>query len=499
MHKLVILSMILNSMPALANRLFITETGKYSSIDPIDGDSTENILISRMLYATPLQPKNGHELESLILESFGYNTDKNCLEFQLKENLKFSNNNPINIYDLEMSILRMVYKRPDFPIISDIKGVSDWIKTKYPLENNLDGIKVENNKLRIYFKEKVEHPLFRFSLELFGIVPKSFVDIKTGKLKDGFPTSGPYIIKKENSNSIDFELRPNFKNLKYPDEITFEYTDIKKITRNEVSIKENDVVYANELLMDKNDFETIQKSFNLKKLPASRFAALSISANSKTLNSDKKRRWFRDQFQQIITKEFSKTFNYEPSIFTELLPGYQPPNSPEFIKKMKTSYKLEGKTITLGKFGKAENKILYDIIGKLSKSLKIKEFKIIEYNDKQKLTDDFNAGLIDLYSSSSGFWPVSPVQDLKMLFTPGLHGLLKHQQEDKTFQKLIKKVVSQPTRDNYLEINKHLFQDATFNVYRHVSRLYFGKNKKQINQIPVGYLSANPWHIFLKN
>ena len=51
----------------------ITETGKFTSLDPLDGDGSQNLPVARMLYATPVEIFSDNTLGSRVLETFEYN------------------------------------------------------------------------------------------------------------------------------------------------------------------------------------------------------------------------------------------------------------------------------------------------------------------------------------------------------------------------------------------------------------------------------------------
>ncbi|MDZ4084208.1 MAG: hypothetical protein U1E10_14790, partial [Bdellovibrionales bacterium] len=53
-------------------RYVITETGIFSSLDPLDADVTSNLPVARMIYATPLETSETNQLTSRVLESFRY-------------------------------------------------------------------------------------------------------------------------------------------------------------------------------------------------------------------------------------------------------------------------------------------------------------------------------------------------------------------------------------------------------------------------------------------
>ena len=113
------------------------------------------------------------------------------------------------------------------------------------------------------------------------------------------------------------------------------------------------------------------------------------------------------------------------------------------------------------------------------------------------MAESFSKGDISFFPAGSGFWANDPVGDLKMLFTPNLHKPLNFITKDETLQKLINDLVEdQMNTSFYFAVNKYLHDEALFNVYTHVRRFYFSKNKSNLKQIPHGSAAPTPWQVF---
>ena len=124
------------------NRLIITETAKYNSLDPLDADKTLNLPVARMLYLTPLQITKDNDLASSVLESFSYDEKTKTIYWKVKSGLKFSDASEITADDVAFSVTRMAHKRPKFPVVESIEGLDSWLKQKVPLKTFPSGIKV---------------------------------------------------------------------------------------------------------------------------------------------------------------------------------------------------------------------------------------------------------------------------------------------------------------------------------------------------------------------
>ena len=75
---------------AVMKEYVITETDKYTSLDPLDADLTHNLPVARMIYATPLEIDASDSMTSLVLESFSYDRGSQTITWVVKKGLKFS-------------------------------------------------------------------------------------------------------------------------------------------------------------------------------------------------------------------------------------------------------------------------------------------------------------------------------------------------------------------------------------------------------------------------
>ena len=154
----------------------VTGTGSDTSYDPLNADQTQNLPMMRMLYLTPLEVSDDDRLRSTILSHFSFD----------KKN-----------------------------------------RTVLPLKYNPTGIKIFGQRIEIKLSEDVEHPLFRFTLELFSIIPKSCISLNSGRLTCEIPAfSGPYELIGTDAKNPLFRKRKGIEDVFYkniPSEILFSY------------------------------------------------------------------------------------------------------------------------------------------------------------------------------------------------------------------------------------------------------------------------------------
>ena len=78
-----------------------------------------------------------------------------------------------------------------------------------------------------------------------------------------------------------------------------------------------------------------------------------------------------------------------------------------------------------------------------------------------------------------------------------MHKPLSFVTSDKSLQTLIKNVASSPDEQGpYKIVNQYIFDQALFNVYTHVRRFYFSKNKNYFNKKQIGLSAPAPWQVF---
>jgi hypothetical protein len=247
----------------------ITETGAPSSLDPLEADSTNNLPAARMLYLTPIEISPKDELVSSILSSFKYDPSSLKIFWEVRDDRFFENGNKITPDDVAFAVARMIYARDQFPVIRYIKGINEWKKQKAPLNSYPEGIKIKNQTVEIELSRRVEHPFFRFTLELFSIIPKSCVDLSTGRVVcDQIPASGYYRRINANNDGWKFELRDGYKEVygnKLPSKIVFVYIDKKNIPQviNQ-GLDDYSVMATNQEVTNKENFSELNSKINIK-------------------------------------------------------------------------------------------------------------------------------------------------------------------------------------------------------------------------------------------
>jgi hypothetical protein len=499
-------SMISNkSNNHLVGTYHITESTPYTSLDPLDGDKTVNLPVQRMIYLTPLEVGPEDELVSQILSDFYFDNTKNQIVFKVKKGLEYSDGTEIDPMDIVVAIMRMLKRRPDFPVIRSIEGKLEWLKKGGSLNKVPSGIQVDRDQIRIQLMTKEFNPLYRFCLELFSITPRKCYNPTTHESNcEHIPVSGFYEIKGESQGVVTFKKRNKGKiyGKSAPQTVVFKYGQIDLVKQ---PIDYSDVIATNEAKLQPNELKELEKKYLVSKSPSSRFSNVLINKKSKIFSDIGFRRWFVERFRRAYS-EVNGNEDIQSSIFTKLLPGYlthdellssvgemaQP--NPDQISTLQNLVWFENPSTSPNLLRGPLEKVFFDLGLKLPEPLRTSDFKVIEKK--------FGSGEIDFMYGSSGFWALDPVGDIQMLFTPHMHELLEGVWSDPETLRLLKEL-SDSRSDNIDEklmaVNKKLFSDSYFNVFGHHSRLFLMSKEREEKVLPMGVTSPPPWLVFSEN
>lgn len=481
-------------------RYVITETGIFSSLDPLDADTTSNLPVARMIYATPLETSESNQLTSRVLESFRYDAAKRRIEWVVKSGLKFEDGTSLTPDDVAFSVARMAYTRPKFPVLASIDGVAKWSAGKDGLNTYPAGIKIDGQKISIQLTESVDHPLFRFCLELFSIIPRRCVDTSTGRVNcKSIPESGPYRIVSTSGDNISFARRQSESNASLPSPIQFSYIPASKVADSIGNLDAHTVVAGSEADYSVAAIKKISNELKIQFMPASRFEALLINHDVPPFSDKKCRQIFAKYFRSAF-KQLANPRTAEGSVFTKILPGY------ETLDQLQGKMKFEETDITSCREKLGDKKLLWgfdeadrdsifvEALRQTFTALGVKAAEPLAMKTRKAFSEAFSEGTIAFFNAGSGFWALDPAGDTKMLFTPNLHRPLKQITAIPTFQNLISKL--NQDSNSFKAVNEYLFGEALFNVYGHQRRFFAAKDATLIPELNFAITSPAPWQVF---
>lgn len=478
----------------------ITETAGPTSFDPLDADQTQNLAVARMIYATPVEVDSEDRLSSQILKSFNYDPNQNLLTWTIKENLKYSDGSTLTAKDLAFAVARMAYTRPQFPVLENVAGLKDWLKESEPLKTLPSGIQVKENKVEIRFSKKVKNPLFRFCLELFSVIPKSCVDTKTNKITCAkIPSSGKYDLISSSNTEVLFQEKTN------GEQINFKYVPAAQLIQNINSLDEKTILAGNELMYSLDELDQLKKAGKILFLPAARFGILQINPNVGPFKNKICRHSFAENFRRNYKSIVKERGISESSIFTGIVTGYLSSDDLKKHSALKVSQGEYNECLDAIKaspiyWGYVENEKNSSFTQALTQTLSDfgqANIKPKLFKSRKEIAHAFIENEIAFLGSSSGFWAHDPSGDLQMLFTPNLHKPLDFVTTDSKLQSLIRDVVNNPEDESrYKAVNQYLYDEGLINIYSHVRRFYFSKNKAFLKKSPLGYSAPTPWQVF---
>lgn len=487
----------------------ITETSLPTSFDPLDGDQTQNLPAQRMIYATPVEVDAKGSLQSLVLENFSYSPENKTMTWTLKPGAKFSDGSSITIEDVAFAVSRMAYTRPKFPVIDKIEGVQDWVKIPNALETNPSGIKIFGNTVQIKFIEPVDHPLFRFCLEIFSVIPKSCVDLKTNKIKcEKIPFSGHYALKEQAKSEIHFEMRDSSP-LKgqAPQTISFEYRLPDQVFATNFQLNGTTVVQGNEIKLSLEQLKSLKDKFQTSYLPSARIGLNLLNPNFSPFNSHKCRLVYADAYRKAFEGLATVGFKVESSVFTDVLPGYMNTEELKYAVQPQLSESERSKCLQQLRETPPQWAIVKEDAGSIYSIVTEKTFEVLGiprpepkiFDTRKQETEAFIKGEVSLLGASTGFWAMDPAGDIQMLLTPNMHKILQFVSNDDKVQNLIRSLKVDREKNNpeaFKKLNQYIHDQALFNVFAHVRRFYSSDSLENIADLPVSITSPAPWQVF---
>lgn len=486
----------------------ITETAVATSFDPLDADQTVNLPVARMLYATPLEVDLKGDLTSKILEQFEYDEQSKTITWKVKAGLNYSDGKALTADDIAFAVARMAYTRPTFPVIEDIKGVSLWSKSKEALKSLPEGIQIQDQFVKIQFDKKQDHPLFRFCLEIFSVIPKECVDTTTNKIScKEIPASGHYKLISKSENEILFEKRDEspIHGLKAPAKLLFRYLTPKEAIKNANEFDSQTVMAGTELRYSIDEIKKLQNEIQISFAPASRIVGLLINPNIGVFKDKKCRQVFAKAFRNAFHKIVADARESEASVFTDLLPGYLKNDELSQSLEAKLSVddivrckaKLQEEPIKWLKATNNQKSIFALVMEKVFTELGIEPSAPVVEETQKDEDQLFLAGKVSVKGFQTGFWAFDPAGDIQMLMTPNMHKTLQFVSEDQKMQSLIRDLKETGLeKSSFTKLNQHIYSESLFNVFTHVRRFYAAKDRSLIMEAPVSITSPAPWQVF---
>lgn len=488
-----------------AKQFAISWVGAPNSWDPLDFDNAQNLFSARMLYATPVETSSAGTLVSRVLEEFSVSGDSKFITLKVLPNIRFEDGTPITAEDVAFAIARMAFVRPRFPVLERISGLETWLKSPHPLKSFPDGIQVEGQTVIIKLVQPEPRPLFRFTLEPFSIIPKRCVDPVTNKLNcDRPPESGAYRLEsRDGDRSLTFQRRASADNSSAPVSVRFLFIqpgDTNALLKSPAG--ENSVIFGNDLDFSDAQLVAFSRDFEVRPIAKSWHGRFLLNVEQRPFTNRGCRALFATTFRTHFANKNLSHHKLESSIFTPMTPGYQtstelaqfsmPDGSADCRAQLQS---VELKWVRRG----GQQQDFADVMKETCESLGMKCAEVSAAG--KSVSQLFKEG-IALVSGSTGFWPLDPLGDLQMLFTPNMHQHLKAVANDPNLQAEIR--AARATEDSEVQlrhlknINKILYENAIYNIYTHHQYFYMAPKSREsaLRSAPIGVTVPYPWQVF---
>ncbi|MCM2281300.1 MAG: ABC transporter substrate-binding protein [Bdellovibrionaceae bacterium] len=476
----------------------VTETVGPDSFDPKDADKTQNLLVMRMLYATPLEVDKDNLLKSSVLKAFHYDELAARATFELREGKRFSDGTPITIQDVALAVARSAYFHPEFPVLKNIRGVKTWANAKNGLRSLPEGLKVSGNALLIEFEQKLMNPLFRFCLEIFSIIPASCIDLDTATMTCKQPAaSGYYNIRSRTDTEIIFKKRDDVVapvDDLHTDQVSFKFLSLSEACR--ATIQDQTVIAGSETDFLSSDCARSVSTQQLHWMPSARFSVLRFNPNISVFSTAENRRFFAESVRQILRSR-NQNLTVERSLFPKLLPGYL--SESEFPPVPEMAMEFKGSKIAVPRLSGALG-LAYEAISQAAEKLGM-SVEVVPQISSKELVDNFVAGRFAVIAGGSGFWAQDPVGDVSMWFTKNLHKTMTFVWNDEELYRQIGALENETDatllKQRMEALNRHIDQTSLIAPILHFRRLFVSSPNVRGLNLPQAVTSPAPWQLIV--
>lgn len=470
-------------------------SGPPDSFDPIDFDAANNVFLGRLLYSTPVEFDKDGVLTSFVLEEFLYDQKSRSLHFRVLPGALFEDGKPITGADLAMAIKRMAFFRPQFPVIEKIKGLKTWREKPQALASLPAGIRVEDRQVVVEFTEDIEHPLFRFALELFAIIPSEWINPADGKIRPGKPPeSGRYKLVKGELLKPEFSFvkRTSVDNLPSTIDMNFRsWHDSLSLTKGKSG--SYCIGGFGEIYLDLNVMKEFKDSgYKLIATPNAWHMVMKLNSTEGPFRDLELRRAFINRLRGEMAKRYPPGVRLEESVFTRLLEGYVGYSRERTVQdedglssKFKAAF--PSGLVWIGK--DMHLPAVDDSIQATCAHFGISCNKLTRGQSRDKY--------YDLFVGLTGFWSYDPYGDVKMLFTPNLHKQLQDIAKDDQVQDKLSKLNDAQFEGKAAlakEFDRYIHDRYIYNVVAHFPFVFAYSDPHATGQgIPQSGTLPYPW------
>ncbi|NRA66509.1 MAG: hypothetical protein HRU19_18620 [Pseudobacteriovorax sp.] len=492
------------------------------SIDPLDAMYVRNLPLMKMLYRAPIEIDQKGQFNSTLLADFSYDYNKQTMTWTVAPQQSFANGKPIRGEDIVLALKRVLLHEPNRPVLSAIVGQKEWIKTPYPLKEDLKGLKLDSKtqRITILFREPIANPFYEFRRPLYSVMPADCINLLTNKLSCETPSfSGyyrlaknidlPSLLKKGDGevDHIEFLLAENkrFRSIyqfKMPKSLIFQYYIGSRGLIQMAKVSHEDTVFqVPDYQLTPQVRSSLEKDFVYRRLPQVRIWHLTLDPKTPAFSTAACRRVFRDAYVKEYWKKISENETKSLSLATAIMPGYLtnselkgslpanlPPCDPKLLRTP-----IKHSIFSIGPQYSFWDQILMNTLS----SLQLPRSGISLITDPEKVhlasnafdTSYFVFGIFDIHASFKDFFSAPN-------YTP-ITAIAEDSEIKDITDRVFRSQDDSLKKELLIKLNKKLYRDAYITSLSHWG-LVIGSRNKKISQVKYSTSELGPWFLFPK-
>jgi ABC-type transport system substrate-binding protein len=449
----------------------ITPALPFSS-DPMKYDFFIHHVAFTSTYSTLVSTFQGREIKGVLAKRWHHDPDFKVWEFEIRDDLKFSNGDSITVNDVRMSLKRIAFLKSKQKSRSGLCEFLEGIDSFNDYSKDIAGISVNGNKLVLRFSKSMKDVLEKISFGIYAIVHPSAFDKSTLEWIDNKKviSSGAYEVTTWTEKDYTLKLRDNFNPFKKDNRIAeIRFKSIDEVN-NSNDLKDTDLVIADTTtLMVNSDFKYISSDIGTK---IGYVYCYGWNKKNHPLSNIEIRKWLRERMYQSLENQ---GFKYTTSFFPEIMEGVKRiDRDKELVKPTYAPFSIITHNFYTSKL--LENKNKKSVAETFEEAFNLMASDSNVSLSKQKIEDGADFNHFDLIIKGTGIDVLDPIEDIRFMFLskqgiklPDATGEIKEELKSEV--------------PNIQKINQLLWDQAIIWPLRHYSTGLWVKNNTQWQSI----------------
>ena len=425
---------------------------KDFELDPLLQGKDKNIYLNRLYFSTALKfDKESNTVPTHIIKMTRKLNNEIGVKLQLNKDAKFGDGSSIRPIDIAVSIKRlMLQNKKDLEFIKGSEKITS-------INDEIEGLKIQTpDTLIIYYKEPLSHDFEWLANPELGIVKSEFVNLD-GSLNGNPPNSGEWSITEQKDNILTLKSGNKILSLAEVDNDHLS-NYIGYIGSNHLILTLTDIISQKYL-------DELDKNLNRFDLAGCRLIFLGIDPKISKFSNKRTRQFIAQEARKNIKKNGKiPEGSIVPVVEREYLPlSYLDKLVPEFQESEKKSIleDLKKTSIKMRGFKSFCTRNLKNTFESLGLTVEISDTPEIE-------------------CTTGGIPRGEALPTMQSFLSFGKIPFFKPFVSNKELQDLLNSDLASSKKIN--QINKHLFQDATFSVLQHGSVVHYTTKRTNIKK-----------------